>query len=169
MVKRMPTALRVLVLALALGAVAPAWAAGPPSRELGEAWVPVDPQRLDDIRGGFQLPGGPLISFGIERLVHVNGHLVAHVSVQIPDLVHITPEQALALAEFQRGTVVQIGDGNVVMPGSGAGGLVIQNTRDNQAISGLTRLNVSVDTLGLYKSINLNDTLSGAMIGALRP
>src|SRR3546814_14012033 len=44
----------------------------------GTDWVPVDPALLDDLRGGFQLPSGLLVSFGIERVAWVNGELVSY-------------------------------------------------------------------------------------------
>lgn len=155
---------------IGIGLLSMSATAAPPSsaaRNLGNEWKPIETARLDDIRGGFQLPGGPLVSFGIERLVRVNGELIAQTSVRIPDLANITTDQAQALAEFNRGLVVQIGEGNHVMPGAGAGGLIIQNSLDNQRISTLTRLDVSVDTLDMYKALNFNDALVNSQLGAL--
>ena len=80
--------------------------------ELGTEWQPVDPARLAQMRGGFQMPSGMMLSFGIERVVFLNGELTARIAVQIPDVARITPEQAQALADFNRGMVVQIGEGN---------------------------------------------------------
>lgn len=156
----------LLAFALFAAPVAGAPPAAAPNG-LGNEWMPIDAGRLDGIRGGFQLPGGPLLSFGIERVVHVNGELVAQATVRIPDIANITPEQAQALADFNRGLVVQIGGGNQVVQGAGAGGLVIQNTLDDQRISAMTRLDVSVDTLGAYKALNFNDVLVDAQMGAL--
>ena len=134
--------------------------------ELGAEWRPVDPARLAQMRGGFQMPSGMMLSFGIERVVFLNGELTARIAVRIPDVTRITPEQAQALADFNRGMVVQIGEGNRFDPAQVAGGLVIQNTLDDQDIRTLTRIEVGVDTLGAYQSLNANGALTDALIRA---
>ena len=132
--------------------------------ELGTEWQPVDPARLAQMRGGFQMPSGMMLSFGIERVVFLNGELTARIAVRIPDVARITPEQAQALADFNRGMVVQIGEGNRFDPAQGAGGLVIQNTLDDQDIRTLTRIEVGTDTLGAYQNLNANGALTDALI-----
>ena len=134
------------------------------SGELGSDWQPVDPARLAQMRGGFQMPTGMMLSFGIERVVFLNGELTARIAVQVPDVARITPEQAQALADFNRGLVVQIGDGNRFDPAQVAGGLVIQNTLDGQDIRTVTRIDVGVDTLGAYQNLNAGGALTDALI-----
>ena len=134
--------------------------------ELGTEWQPVDPARLAQLRGGFQMPSGMMLSFGIERVVFLNGELTARIALQIPDVARITPEQAQALADFNRGMVVQIGEGNRFDPAQVAGGLVIQYALDDQDIRMLTRIEVGVDTLGAYQSLNANGALTDALIRA---
>lgn len=134
--------------------------------DLGAEWQPVDPGRLDRMRGGFQMPSGMMLSFGIERVVYLNGELTARIAVHVPDVARLTPEQAQALADFNRGLVVQVGDGNRSDPVSAAGGLVIQNTLDDQDIRTITRIDVGVDTLGAYQNLNASDALNDALIRA---
>ena len=153
-----------LAMMLAI-AMAPLGARGQ-GGDLGAEWQPVDPGRLAQMRGGFQMPSGMMLSFGIERVVFLNGELTARIAVQIPDVARITPEQAQALADFNRGMVVQIGEGNRFDPAQVAGGLVIQNTLDDQDIRTLTRIEVGVDTLGSYQSLNANGALTDALIRA---
>src|SRR3546814_1739335 len=93
----------------------------------GTDWVPVDPALLDDLRGGFQLPSGLLVSFGIARVAWVNGELVSYLRVDIPDVARMTPAEAEALSRLAQTQLVQIGQGNV-FNGADNGGLVIQNT-----------------------------------------
>jgi hypothetical protein len=131
---------------------------------LGGEWVPVDPARLADMRGGLLMPSGLSLSFGIERLVYVNGQLVASASLQIPDLGRMTADQANALAAINEGRVVQIGEGNRIDPGAGGNALVIQNTLDGQDINALTTLNVGVGTLGMLQELNSYDALHSALI-----
>lgn len=134
--------------------------------DLGAEWQPVDPARLAQMRGGFQMPSGMTLSFGIERVVFVNGELTARIAVQVPDVARITPDQAQALADFNRGLVVQIGEGNRFDPAQATGGLVIQNTLDDQDIRTVTRIDVGVDTLGAYQTLNANGALTDALIRA---
>ncbi|HET6782380.1 MAG TPA: hypothetical protein VFH12_00935 [Pseudoxanthomonas sp.] len=133
---------------------------------LGQEWVPVDPARLAEMRGGLMMPSGMVLSFGIERLVYVNGQLVASATLQIPDLGRMTADQASALAAINEGRVVQIGEGNRIDPGASGNALVIQNTLDGQAISALTTLNVGVGTLGMLQEINTYDALHNALIAS---
>ena len=134
------------------------------SRSFGREWVPVDPARLADMRGGLSMPSGLSLSFGIERLVYVNGQLVASATLQIPDLGRMTVEQANALAAINEGRVVQIGEGNRIDPAASGNALVIQNTLDGQNISAQTTLNVGVGTLGMLQELNSYDALRSALI-----
>ncbi|WP_340521433.1 flagellin [Cupriavidus necator] len=60
-------------------------------------WKPVAHEKLDDMRGGFEMPGLQ-VSFGIERAVYINGALVVATSINIPDVSRITADQAARLA-----------------------------------------------------------------------
>lgn len=136
------------------------------SEAMGNGWTPIDPARLMDMRGGMELPSGLLLSFGIERLVYVNGELVASASLRVADVGRITPEQAQALADINRGMVVQVGEGNLFDASTAGAGLVIQNTLDGQEIQSITTLDVGVDTLGMLQEMNSFDALHGALIQA---
>lgn len=154
-------------LAISASLPLPAIAAGAdPPLQLGEEWVPVDPARLADMRGGLTMPSGVVLSFGIERLVYVNGQLVASANLQIPDIGRMTVDQANALAAINEGTVVQIGEGNSIDTGAGGNALVIQNTLDGQTITALTTLSVGVGTLGTLQEINTYDALHNALIAS---
>lgn len=156
------------VLAAALAALPfTAVAAGPAgATALGPEWRPLPHERLDTMRGGFQLPSGLVLSFGVERMVWVNGALVASTRVQIDDIASMTPQQAAQLQAFQQGMGVQVGPGNVlVAPGGGA--LVIQNTLGNQAIRALTTLSVDVGTLGTFQQLNASQTVQAAVLAGI--
>lgn len=134
----------------------------------GEAWPAVGDSRLDRTRGGFDDGNGLLASFGLARQVFVNGNLVASSSVRIPDVAHVTPAQADALAAAV-GTVnvIQIGPGNSFDPAAlrqTGGATVIQNTLDNQNIQSLTTLDASVNNLNLFHSLNLQDSLQTGLV-----
>jgi len=126
---------------------------------------PVAFDRLETSRGGFELPSGLQASFGFARVIYVNGELVASTRVSIPDVAAMTPEQARALADAQRGQLLQIGEGNraATVPG---GGLVIQNALDGQDIRATTTLDIGVDTLGLFQDLNAQAAMQDALIAA---
>lgn len=135
---------------------------------LGADWKPIDPQRLDGMRGGFNLPSGLNLSFGIERAVYVNGALVANASLNIADIGSMTQDEADALQAIAKPLVVQIGPGNTFDPssmaGSGVGGLVIQNSLDGQDIRAITTVTAGVDTLGMFQDLNTTTTLQNALL-----
>lgn len=132
---------------------------------LGSEWVAVDLTRLDDMRGGFVTPSGLLLSFGLERVAYINGELVASASINIPDISKMTAEQAQALSALNDTLLIQVGPGNTFQP-SDMNGVVIQNTLDDQQISTLSTLNVSVSTLGMFQDLNAYTALQSALLNA---
>jgi hypothetical protein len=143
-----------------------ATAAGPQADAPGAEWAAsmLAPRELDAMRGGFQLPSGLLLSFGIERVAWVNGRMVSYLRIDIPDVARMTRAQARELVQFSQAQLVQVGPGNAFQ-GAGNAGLVIQNTLDGQQIRAQTTLDVGVNTLGLFQALNLGDALRSATIG----
>jgi hypothetical protein len=141
----------------------PAWA----SADL----VAVDSDRLDSMRGGFDLPSGLVVSFGISREAFVNGNLVASTSFNIPNIAQMTPQQAQLLANANTGALVQNGLNNTVAPGGlpALTGSVIQNSLSNQQVAALTTINTSVNSLAAFKAFNIGSTLNSALMTAVRP
>jgi len=134
------------------------------------ASAPVSDVRLSDCRGGFDLGGGLVASFGISRAIYINGNLVAHVSIDIPDLSHIDSAQAHALATLVNGvTLVRNGPGNFVDPAAFnrvTGAIAIQNTLNSQQIQALTTLDTTVRNLNQFNSLNLANTLQSALVNS---
>ncbi|RQS19461.1 hypothetical protein DIE06_11990 [Burkholderia sp. Bp8998] len=125
--------------------------------------------RLDAMRGGFDMPDGLKVSFGVSRVAFVNGNLVASTSFNIPDVSRITAQQAQALAAANAGALLQVGPGNAAQPGAlpALTGAVIQNTLNNQHLQTLTTINTTVNTLSSFKNLNVMSTISNALTGAL--
>ena len=149
-----------------LAAAAQAGAAPP-------GWVAVDAATLDEQRGGFTMANGLALSLGIERLVAINGEVVARTSVQVADLGHLSEEQGrqtgAALSEVK---LIQNGGDNIYQAAfaDGAiGGTVIQNTLSDQRIESRTVINAAVNSLGLLKAINFNGNVSEAIARAAGP
>lgn len=120
-------------------------------------WPIASDEQLDHARGGFETGTGVLVSLGVERLVSINGEIVASSKVNISDVSKLSP--ALAL------TVVQNGAGNVVAPDTAlsAGTLVIQNSLSDQLIRSQTTINATVNSLSLLKSLNFEASLRSAL------
>lgn len=135
------------------------------------AWKPVSDEQLDATRGGFNFGNGLLASFGIERVVYINGNLVAQTSVSIPNIANMTVAQASALAAATGNvSVVQNGAGNTLAPttlNGATAAMVIQNSLNNQDIKSLTTINASVNNLGQFSSSRLAQSLQSALIGSL--
>jgi hypothetical protein len=134
-------------------------------------WAPpVGNAQLDAMRGGFDRGNGVLASFGIDRVVYVNGNLAARTSVSIPDIGHMTADQARALATVGGVlTVIRNGQGStasLAAPGA-ASATVIQNSLDGQHVQSLTTIDASVNHLDQFRSARLGDTLQGALIQSL--
>ncbi|HEY3596258.1 MAG TPA: hypothetical protein VGL08_01890 [Paraburkholderia sp.] len=132
--------------------------------------VALSEERLDSMRGGFDMPSGLKVSFGITRTVAVNGNLVTTTSFNIPDINNITAQQAQSLATVNAGALLQNGPNNVVQQGAlpSLSGSVIQNTLNNQNIQALTTINATVNSLSMFKSINVGSTLNNALLSAVR-
>lgn len=81
--------------------------------------TPVSAERLAAVRGGFDLGEGLQVSFGVQRAVYVDGNLVTYINMSIPDVAHITTQQAMSLATALSTVDVQIGSGNTFNPSIG--------------------------------------------------
>ena len=133
-----------------------------PSQATSNEWAPIDPARLLDMRGGMQLPSGLMLSFGIERVVMSMANWSPAPTSHSRYQPHHT-RAAEALADINRGMVVQVGEGNRFDADMLNGGLVIQNTLDGQDIRSSTTLDVGVDTLDMLQRLNTFDALQGAL------
>jgi hypothetical protein len=163
--------LRAILLATLFGCAVLAHAQSTsPLRRVAGFGFPVPNERLDGVRGGFDLGGGLEASLGIERAVYIDGNLVTYTSVNIPDLARMTTQQAMALASALSTIDVQNGPGNTFNPsslGSTTAATVIQNTLNNQTIRSLTTLNVTVNTLNAFRDEGMQQALQAAQVQTL--
>lgn len=141
----------------------------------GPGWTPVPDSALEDVRGGFDLGGGMVVSLGVERLVSINGSTVASSQFNIADLSRITASEAqLAREAVPQFAVVQNGAGNsALLPAGGASpamsALLIQNTINDQLIRSQTTINASVSSQALLTAMNFEGSMRAALAGALAP
>ncbi|GHD65149.1 hypothetical protein GCM10007164_01900 [Luteimonas padinae] len=157
-----PLLVTALLALAAVGWTAPSEAAEP---ALPDGWVPVSPERLGAMRGGYALPSGLVVAFGFERQAWVNGALVASLKVDIPDVGRMSAAEAGELAQLQQTRVVQVGPGNLDALAGGAG-LVIQNTLDSAQIRVQTTVDAATRTLGLLQAMHFSEALGRAGLGA---
>lgn len=128
---------------------------------------PVQASTLDKVRGGFSSSDGQtLVSFGIQRSVYINGELAASNSF------HVGNTQGNATAAGEATTLlVQQGAGNTFVAGSfGAASArtIIQNTLDNQKIQTLTAIDVTANSMQVYRNSRIQTTLGNAIAASLR-
>lgn len=169
-----------LVLLLVLGAAAAASAQPGKAPAADRAtWMTVGDATLEKMRGGFDLGGGLMVSFGISRSITVNGVLLAAITFNVPDVARITPVQAAALErQMNSANLVQVGPNNSVVAATGVAGAasvaapaglpaaatVVQNTLDNQSIQTRTLIDTTTNAMSLAKSINAAGALRDALL-----
>jgi len=112
------------------------------------AAVAVGPAALDNARGGFTTASGIAVSLGIERIVTVDGQVVARSELRLGDLGRLVAGQAAPFAP--------------------AGGLstVVQNSLNDRAIGTATIIHASVAAHGLLQTMHFQSTLANAINAA---
>lgn len=155
-----------LWLALA-GSSLPCMAADP----FGSA-RPVDAAVLDGARGGFVTPAGLTVSLGIERLVLINGDVIARSNVQIADIARLDVAQdQQSSAALSSVNLVQNGADtmNAVALSFPLGGTLIQNSLNGQQIATRTVINSSVNSVGMLTTNHFLGSLGDALARAALP
>lgn len=140
----------------------------------GADWVPVPDAALEQARGGFDNGSGLMVSLGIDRLVTVNGSVVASSQFSIADLSRMSGSEALqASAALAPSQLVQNGVNNIVtdplMAPQALSAMFIQNSLNDQLIRSQTTINASVNTLDVMKGMNFEGGLRQALAAVLTP
>jgi len=138
--------MRLPIILVLMFTVAPVWAA--PLRGPFPAAAAVGPAELDNARGGFTTASGIAVSLGIERIVTVDGQVVARSELRLGDLGRLVAGQAAPVAP--------------------AGGLstVVQNSLNGRAIGTATIIHASVAAQGLLQTMHFQSTLANAINAA---
>jgi len=154
-----------ICLLLASAAIAGQGLAGAPERAFDPAEA-VDPAALDDLRGGFETPGGLVVSLGIERIVTINGNVAERSQLNLGNLGNLTSGMSRVSAETAgQVSLIQngVGTANLQFGRDVLGGTLIQNSLNNQLINNQTIINASVDARGLLQTMNFQSTLANAL------
>lgn len=153
--------------------VAIGFATGIVSAEEPAEWRPVDTAVLDSARGGFTLGSGLVMSFGIERLVSINGNVVTRTSLELTDLSRLgsgsaqQTDAALSSVKLIQNGHDNIYAGTTVAPSLGS--LVIQNNLNGQAIQSQTVISASVNSVSLLKTLNFQHSVGEAVARSANP
>ncbi len=152
-----------------LAALCSAGAAMPLAQAAGPSGFgpPVDAAQLDTLRGGFEIAGGLSLSLGIERVVSVNGEILARTNIAIPDLAAMTGDQArLAQNALGAAQLIQIGGNNYAAADLNLpnGATLLQNTLNGQDIRTATTITSTVNSMSLLKDMNFQSTIRDAVV-----
>lgn len=137
----------------------------------GSDWVPVPDSQLEETRGGFETPSGLVVSLGLERMVAINGQVVANTTFEISDIANMSRAEAEATsAALHQVQLVQNGSGNIAPDGgSQLAMLLVQNSANEQLIRSQTTINASVNSLITLKLMNIEATLRQALANVTTP
>ncbi|MYM25825.1 hypothetical protein GTP46_24660 [Duganella sp. FT135W] len=113
-----------------------------------DGWNAVEDSQLDEARGGFDVGNGMLVSLGVERLVSINGTVVASTHFSIPDMTQLSAADAL-------------------MASDAMAAVLVQNSLNDQAIRTQTTINTTVANLALLKAVNFESSLREALNSAV--
>jgi hypothetical protein len=133
-------------------------------------WKAVDAATLDQARGGFIAPTGLTVALGIDRMVSVNGEVLAQTHIAIADLANISHAEAQQTsAALSSVKLVQHGSDNIYLAPlaqQALAGIVVQNSLDGQLIRTDTVISSTVNSMGLLKAINAQVSLGDALLHA---
>jgi len=123
--------------------------------------APVAAAILDDCRGGFVTPSGLAVTLGIERLVSVDGQVLARSAVQFGELGRLlqsgqAPRPSHQMQDGGAGLSIRMGPSPV-------DGTFIQNSLDNRMIGTTTVIQASVDANGALQAMHFQSTLANAL------
>lgn len=138
-----------------------------------DGWLALPDSALEQARGGFDLGNGLQVSLGVERLISINGSLVASSNFSIADVTKLSGAEAVRAGEALAAlTLVQNGAGNVFLPVDGAypaGALVVQNSVNDQLIRSQTTISTTVNSLSLLKGLQFEGGLRDALSNVVGP
>ena len=153
--------MRLPIILVLVSAVAPAGA------NPFAAAAAVGPAELDGARGGFTTASGVAVSLGIERIVTVDGQVVARSELRLGDLGRLVGGTAPAPAQAAvqaAGQLAQAGAGLALR--LGADGTIVQNALNERAIGTATIIHATVAAQGLLQAMHFQSTLANAINAA---
>jgi hypothetical protein len=127
-------------------------------------WVPVAETLLDEARGGFDAGNGLLVALSVDRVLSLNGNVVASGQLAM-DATALADHPALST--FQ---VYRVGEGSaLVQAARPLAGLVLQNSANDQLIRSQTTIDATVNSLSILKDMHFGDSLRHSLSTAIVP
>jgi hypothetical protein len=145
-----------LCLLAAIGWVpssAPALAADAPA-----AWAPVGDDVLGGARGGVDTGNGLLVSLSVDRVLSLNGNVVASGQLSAA---------GSALSTF--GAAPAGAGGALAQAVQPLSGLLLQNSANGQLIRSQTTIDATVNSLSILKDMHFGDSLRQSLSTAVVP
>lgn len=129
-----------------------------PATLAADGWVPVAEDVLADARGGYDQGNGLLVSLSVDRVLSLNGDVVASGRLSTAEA---------GLSAFQ---VARVGEGSAV-PGAAQplAGLLLQNSANGQLIRSQTTIDATVNSLSILKDMHFGDSLRQSLSTAILP
>ena len=175
--------LHLMLLIGLLGLLSIAYAARPAAQAApvgGSVWMAASNKALDQMRGGFSVGTGLMVSFGISRAVYINGDLVTSMSFNIGQVSELTPTQ---VADINRVLAtlgpIQNGPGNTVptnqaptVPGGGGANSASSNAATvnpasgNASGAGGASVTITPGATVIQNSLNHQQIISQTVISA---
>lgn len=153
--------MRLPIILVLIVAVAPVRAAPPPNPFAAAAAVGT--AELDRACGGFTTASGVAVSLGIERIVTVDGQVVARSELRLGDLGRLVGGTAPAPPQVA-GQLAQAGASLAIR--LGADGTIVQNGLNDRAIGTATIIHATVAAQGLLQAMHFQSTLANAINAA---
>lgn len=176
---------------LCLGGATAAHAQAEPAPQ-EQLWLAVADDTLSQMRGGFAVGDGLMVTLGITRALYINGALVTETRLNLNPSEQLSSTQAAQLGQqLQSLSLVQNGPGNVfqsrgtqtvqtaAQAASGAAlvsnvtglgpGTIVQNSLDGQNILNQTTINATSSGLSMMRAAQLQSDINQAVQQAIGP
>lgn len=155
-----------------------------------QLWLAVGDTTLSEMRGGFALGDGLMVTLGITRALYINGALVTETRLHLNPAEQLSSAQAAQLGQqLQSLSLVQNGPGNMFQAGgtqavragaqaagaaalvssvTGLGpGTIVQNSLDGQNILNQTTINATSSGLSMMRAAQLQSDINQAVQQAI--
>jgi hypothetical protein len=142
-----------------------------PPGPLGDSVVALDDDSLDQVRGGFEVPGSGLqFSFGIERAVYINGQLITTTVLTPLDQQAMSGGTRVEMLANGTLSVIQNGPGNGTSAqiGRDMSATIIQNSLNDQRIQNVTTINAAINSMQVLRALNLQSSVRDGIVGSLQ-
>jgi len=114
-------------------------------------WQPVSEEKLATLRGGFVLGNGVVVDLNFQKHLFQNGELTSHTYFQTPQDFAQLGKDELSL--------------NSILPNS-TFNTVLQNTLDNQTLSAITNIDITIKNIEHAKQAFAQDQLYNTYFNA---